>query len=156
MSLAACVVEWHGKRDGARGVGRGIAWMNGYGSYVAQVAEASFDAKGNRIRIHRFVCAADCGLAINPEGVMAQMESAIHWGLAAALKSEITVEHGRIVQQNFSDAAKSQAVQQSSLQRDLRSDWQKRIRRCPSGWNDVEVVKYPDSSPTRQITGLLW
>jgi isoquinoline 1-oxidoreductase beta subunit len=102
------VVELAAEKSGwgkplPRGVGRGIAWMYGYGSYVAQVAEASFDAKGNRIRIHRFVCAADCGLAINPEGVMAQMESAIHWGLAAALKSEITVEHGRIVQQNFSD-----------------------------------------------------
>jgi isoquinoline 1-oxidoreductase subunit beta len=85
------------------GVGRGIAWLFDYGSYVAQVAEAAFDAKRNRIRVHRFVCAVDCGLTINPEGVRAQMESAIHWGLAAALKSEITIERGRIQQQNFSD-----------------------------------------------------
>jgi isoquinoline 1-oxidoreductase subunit beta len=85
------------------GVGRGIAWLYGYGSYVAQVVEASFDAKEGRIQVRRVVCAVDCGLAINPEGVQAQMESAINFGFGAALKSEITVEHGRIVQQNFND-----------------------------------------------------
>jgi len=85
------------------GVGRGIAWLYDYGSYVAQVAEASFDAKQNRVRIHRFICAIDCGLVVNPDGVRAQMESAIHWGLSAALKSEITIERGCVQQQNFSD-----------------------------------------------------
>jgi isoquinoline 1-oxidoreductase subunit beta len=85
------------------GVGRGIAWLYGYGSNVAQVAEASFDRKAGRVQLHRVVCAVDCGLAINPEGVKAQMESAINFGFGAALKSEITVAHGRIVQQNFND-----------------------------------------------------
>jgi isoquinoline 1-oxidoreductase subunit beta len=85
------------------GVGRGIAWLYGYGSNVAQVAEASFDRKAGRVRVHRVVCAVDRGLAINPEGVKAQMESAINFGFGAALKSEITVAHGRIVQQNFND-----------------------------------------------------
>jgi len=101
IELAAEKADW-GKRL-PPGVGRGIAWLYDYGSYVAQVAEASFDAQRRRIRIHRFVCAIDCGIAVNPEGVRAQMEGAIHWGLAAALKSEITVERGRIVQQNFND-----------------------------------------------------
>jgi isoquinoline 1-oxidoreductase subunit beta len=86
-----------------QGVGRGIAWSYGWGSYIAQEAEASFDAKEGRIRVHRVVCVVDCGLAINPEGVKAQMESAINFGFGAALKSEITVEHGRAVQQNFND-----------------------------------------------------
>jgi isoquinoline 1-oxidoreductase subunit beta len=85
------------------GVGRGIAWLYGYGSNVAQVAEASFDEKAGRIQVHRVVCAVDCGLVINPEGVKAQMESAINFGFGAALKGEITVTRGRIVQQNFND-----------------------------------------------------
>jgi isoquinoline 1-oxidoreductase subunit beta len=101
IELAAEKADWD--KPLPAGVGRGIAWLFDYGSYVAQVAEASFDAKHNRVRVHRFVCAIDCGLTINPEGVRAQMESAIHFGLAATLKSEITVERGRIQQQNFSD-----------------------------------------------------
>jgi isoquinoline 1-oxidoreductase subunit beta len=85
------------------GLGRGIATQFGYGSYVAQVVEASCDFGSKKIRIHRVVCAIDCGVAIHPDGVKAQMESAIHFGLAAALKGEITVSNGRIEQSNFHD-----------------------------------------------------
>jgi isoquinoline 1-oxidoreductase subunit beta len=101
IELAAEKAGWG--RPLAEGVGRGIAWLYGYGSNVAQVAEASYDAKTGRVQVHRVVCAVDCGLAINPEGVKAQMESAINFGIGAALKSEITVEHGRARQQNFND-----------------------------------------------------
>ena len=85
------------------GVGRGIATQFGYGRYVAQVVEASYESSTKKIRIHRTVCAIDCGLAVHPDGVRAQMESAIHFGLAAALKSAITVKNGRIEQSNFHD-----------------------------------------------------
>jgi len=84
-------------------MGRGIAAYFGYGSYVAQVAEVSCDLPAGGIRIHRVVCAVDCGTAVNPLGVKAQMEGAINFGLAAALKSAITVERGRVQQSNFHD-----------------------------------------------------
>jgi isoquinoline 1-oxidoreductase subunit beta len=86
-----------------KGTGRGIAAHFGYGSCVAQVAEVSCDAAQGSLRVQRVVCAIDCGLAINPSGVRAQMEGAINFGLAAALKSAITVEHGRVQQSNFHD-----------------------------------------------------
>jgi isoquinoline 1-oxidoreductase beta subunit len=86
-----------------KGTGRGIAAHFGYGSCVAQVAEVSCDASNGRLRVQRVVCAIDCGLAINPSGVQAQMEGAINFGLAATLKSAITVEHGRVQQSNFHD-----------------------------------------------------
>jgi len=86
-----------------KGTGRGIAAHFGYGSCVAQVAEVSCDASRGSLRVQRVVCAIDCGLAINPSGVQAQMEGAINFGLAAALKSAITVEHGRVQQSNFHD-----------------------------------------------------
>ena len=86
-----------------KGMGRGIAAHFGYGSYVAQVAEVSCDATTGTLRIHRVVCAIDCGTAINPLGVEAQMQSAINFGLAQTLKSEITVSRGRVNQSNFHD-----------------------------------------------------
>jgi isoquinoline 1-oxidoreductase beta subunit len=86
-----------------KGTGRGIAAHFGYGSYVAQVAEVSCNLSNGTIRIERVVCAIDCGTAINPLGVKAQMEGAINFGLAAALKSEITVSRGRVEQSNFDD-----------------------------------------------------
>ena len=83
--------------------GRGIAAFFGYGSYVAQVAELSSDVSSGALEIRRVVCAIDCGTAINPLGVEAQMQSAINFGLAQALKSEITVANGSVKQSNFHD-----------------------------------------------------
>jgi isoquinoline 1-oxidoreductase beta subunit len=100
IQLAAEKANW-GKALPA-GTGRGIAAHFGYGSYVAQVAEVSFDSSKG-LRIQRVVCAIDCGLAINPGGVRAQMESAINFGLAATLKSAITYDRGRVQQSNFHD-----------------------------------------------------
>jgi isoquinoline 1-oxidoreductase subunit beta len=99
VELVAEKAGW--KKPLPRGTGRGIATHFGFGSYVAQVAELSCDASKGSLRIHRVVCAIDCGLAVNPSGVKAQMESAINFGLAAALKSAITVDRGRVEQSNF-------------------------------------------------------
>ncbi len=100
IQVAAEKANW-GKTLPA-GTGRGIAAHFGYGSHVAQVAEVSYEAaKG--LRVHRVVCAIHCGLAINPSGVKAQMESAINFGLAATLKSAITFDRGRVQQSNFHD-----------------------------------------------------
>ena len=80
---------------------RGLAVHASFGSYVAQVAEVSVE-KG-QIRVHRVVCAVDCGICINPAGVAAQIESGIVYGLSAALYGEVTLKDGRVQQSNFHD-----------------------------------------------------
>ena len=84
------------------GHGRGAAFMNYAGTYVAQIAEVSATRNGG-IKVDRVTCAFDCGQMVNPDTVRAQIESSIIWGLSAALWGDITVEHGRTVQSNFND-----------------------------------------------------
>jgi isoquinoline 1-oxidoreductase beta subunit len=84
------------------GRGRGIATHFSFDSYVAQVVEASVEKDGT-VRVHRVVCAVDCGRTVNPDIVKAQMEGGIIFGLTAALKTEITLENGRVQQTNFHD-----------------------------------------------------
>ncbi len=81
---------------------RGIAVAFSYGSYAAQVAEVSVDRDGG-VRVHRVVCAIDCGLPVNPDQIRAQMEGGIVWGLTAALRGAITIAQGRVQQSNFHD-----------------------------------------------------
>ena len=78
---------------------RGIAVVNNIGSFNAQVAEVSV-TKG-KLRVHRVVCAVDCGQVINPAIVEQQIQSGIVYGLSAALKGAITIDHGRVQQSNF-------------------------------------------------------
>jgi isoquinoline 1-oxidoreductase subunit beta len=80
---------------------RGLAVHESFGSYVAQVAEVS--VAGGQARVHRVVAAIDCGIAVNPAGVTAQVEGAIVYALAAALYGEITLKDGRVQQSNFHD-----------------------------------------------------
>jgi isoquinoline 1-oxidoreductase beta subunit len=82
-----------------RGRARGIAIQESFGSIVAEVAEVSVE--GSEVRVHRVVCAVDCGFAVNPGQVEAQMESGIVYGLSAALHGEITLRDGRVQQSNF-------------------------------------------------------
>lgn len=100
LELAAEKAGWGGPL--AAGRARGMAVRKSCESYVAEVAEVSLDA-GGRVRVHRVVCAVDCGIAINPRNLAAQMESAIVYGLSAALYGEVTVEKGRVQQSNFHD-----------------------------------------------------
>ncbi len=81
---------------------QGIAAHPGFGSYVAQVVELSI-SKEEGIRIHRIVCVIDCGLVVNPDTVVAQMEGGIIFGLTATLNSAITIRNGRVEQGNFHD-----------------------------------------------------
>jgi len=85
-----------------KGHGRGIAVHESFGSFVAQVAEVSIDKKGV-LKIHRVVCAIDCGRIVNPDTIKAQMESGITFGLSAALFGAITLKNGRVEQGNFHD-----------------------------------------------------
>ena len=100
LDLAAQKAGW-GKPLPA-GRGRGIATHFSFDSYVAQVIEASV-AKDGTVRVHRVVCAVDCGQVVNPDTVKAQMEGGVVFGLTAALKTEITLENGRVQQRNFHD-----------------------------------------------------
>jgi len=82
------------------GHGRGIAVHESFGSFIAQMAEVSLDVKGN-IKVHRVVCAVDCGRIVNPDTIKAEMESGIVFGLSAALYGAITLKDGRVEQGNF-------------------------------------------------------
>ncbi len=83
------------------GRARGIAVVESFGSYVAEVAEVSIE--NGRPRVHNVWCAVDCGVVVNPDIVKAQMESGINYGLTAALYGRINIEGGRAVQSNFDD-----------------------------------------------------
>jgi CO/xanthine dehydrogenase Mo-binding subunit len=84
------------------GRAQGVAVHKSFGTFVAQVAEVSVDE--GRIRVHRVVAAVDCGTAIHPDGIRAQIESGIVYGLSAALKrEEITFVDGWVQQSNFHD-----------------------------------------------------
>jgi isoquinoline 1-oxidoreductase beta subunit len=99
LNLAADRAGWHLPVPAGRS--RGIAVAEAFGSFVAQVAEVSLEK--DRVRVHRVVCAVDCGLTVNPDTIEAQMESGIVYGLTAALYGEITVRDGGVVQGNFDD-----------------------------------------------------
>ncbi|WP_293867341.1 molybdopterin cofactor-binding domain-containing protein [uncultured Alsobacter sp.] len=83
-----------------KGVYRGLAQHMGYGSYVAACAEVSVDDKG-KLTIHRIVAATDCGHAVNPQQIAAQIEGSFAYGLSAALHSEITIKGGKVQEENF-------------------------------------------------------
>src|SRR2546423_15353392 len=84
------------------GRARGFAAWFAFRTYVAEVAEVSVDKDGAP-RVHRVVAAIDCGTAVNPDGIAAQVEGGIVFGLTAALFGEITLKNGRIEQTNFHD-----------------------------------------------------
>ena len=100
LDLAARQADWG--RPLPPGRHHGIAVAGSFGSYVAEVAEVSISAHGG-VRVHRVVCAVDCGMVVNPDTVKAQMESGIVYGLSAALADEITIKDGRVQQSNFDD-----------------------------------------------------
>jgi isoquinoline 1-oxidoreductase beta subunit len=99
LDLAASKAGWGTPLPAGRA--RGVAVHESFGSFVAQVAEVSVE--GDRIRVHRVVCAIDCGIAVNPATIEAQIESGIAFGLGAALSSAITFKDGRVEQSNFDD-----------------------------------------------------
>jgi len=98
VELAASKAGWGTPPPAGRA--RGIAVHKAFDSYVAEVAEVSVGPDGTP-RVHRVVCAVDCGPVVNPDIVEAQMQSAIVYGLTAALYGEITIDRGRVQQSNF-------------------------------------------------------
>ncbi|MEP7242227.1 MAG: xanthine dehydrogenase family protein molybdopterin-binding subunit [Gammaproteobacteria bacterium] len=78
----------------------GIALMEGYGTYMAQVAEISLGQDG-KVKVHRIVCAVDCGQTVNPDTVLAQVEGSIVFGLTSTLWGEINLQNGKVQQTSF-------------------------------------------------------
>ncbi len=79
--------------------------VHSFGSFVAQVAEISLQGQpgSQSVRVHKVVCAVDCGIVVNPDTVKAQVESAVVYGLTAALYGDITIQDGAVQQSNFHD-----------------------------------------------------
>ncbi|MCL4865426.1 MAG: xanthine dehydrogenase family protein molybdopterin-binding subunit, partial [Gemmatimonadales bacterium] len=97
LELAAEKAGWGTPLPAGRA--RGIAVVESFGSFVAEVAEVSVE--GGKVRVHRVVCAIDCGMHVNPDIIAAQMESAVVFGLTAALYGKITIANGAVTEGNF-------------------------------------------------------
>jgi isoquinoline 1-oxidoreductase subunit beta len=98
LALAADKAGW-GQKLPER-VGRGVSLQHVFATYLAQAAEVEV-AKDGTVRVRRVVCAVDCGTVVNPDTVRAQIQSAVMFGITAALHGEITVKDGRVEQSNF-------------------------------------------------------
>ena len=98
LNLAAEKAGWG--KPLPKGSGRGVAVQTVFGSFMAQVAEVEVSEDGE-VHVKRVTCAVDCGIAINPNTIEAQVQSAIVYGLSAALFGEITLKDGRVEQSNF-------------------------------------------------------
>jgi isoquinoline 1-oxidoreductase subunit beta len=100
LDLATSKADW-GSALPAR-TGRGVAVQGAFGSYIVTIAEAEVDANGE-VRVRRIVSAVDTGTVVNPDTVVAQLQGGIIFGLTAALYGEITIDKGRVQQNNFHD-----------------------------------------------------
>jgi isoquinoline 1-oxidoreductase beta subunit len=98
LKLAADKAGWG--KPLPQGRARGIALMEGYDTYMAEVAEVSLDSAG-AVKVHRVTVAADVGQMVNPDTVEAQIQSSVVFGMGAGLMQEITMEKGRVLQTNF-------------------------------------------------------
>jgi len=98
LRLAAEKAGWG--RPLPKGRGRGVATQFVFGTYLAEVAEVEV-SKDGEVRVQRVVCAVDCGLVVNPDTVQAQVQSAVVFGISAALFGKITLKDGRVEQTNF-------------------------------------------------------
>jgi len=105
LDLAAVKAGWGGPLASAAAGerrGRGIAVHESFNTFVAQVAEVTVRPDGS-FKVDRVVCAVDCGIAVNPDVIRAQMEGGIGYGLSAALHGAITLKDGVVEQSNFND-----------------------------------------------------
>ncbi|MEI4486789.1 molybdopterin cofactor-binding domain-containing protein [Frigidibacter sp. MR17.14] len=100
IEKVAEIADWKGPKQGDKGYG--IAWAKSFGSYVAEIVEV--EDRGGFPRVTRVWCAVDCGVAVNPNIITAQMEGGIGYALSAALYSAISLgEGGAVEQSNFDD-----------------------------------------------------
>jgi isoquinoline 1-oxidoreductase beta subunit len=138
LDAAASLGRWGRPLAARKGVraGRGIALAESFHSIVAQVAEVEIDAK-SAIRVRRVACAIDCGAAVNPPIVVAQMQSGIVFGLTAALYGEITLKAGRVEQGNFGDYRMLSMAECPEIEVEI----------VESGWDNLGGVGEPGTPP---------
>ena len=98
LELAAEKAGWG--QSLPEGAGRGVSLQHVFATYMAQVAEVAV-SKAGEVRVRRVTCGVDCGIAVNPDTIRAQIESAIIFGITAALYGKITLKNGRVEQSNF-------------------------------------------------------
>ena len=130
LNLAAEKAGWGGKL--ARGRARGVALHESFGTIVAQVAEVSLD--GGKPRVHRVVCAVDCGTVVNPNIVAQQMESAVIFALTAALYGRIDIRDGVVQQGNFPDYPMARLAEAPQV-----DTWLVASQRAPGGVGEPGV-----------------
>jgi isoquinoline 1-oxidoreductase beta subunit len=99
LNVATQAAGWGGSVP--KGQGRGVSVMHAFGSFFSMVADVTVDQ--GEVRVNRVVCAVDCGMVVNPNTVEAQIQGGIIFAITAALYSEITIERGRVQQNNFTD-----------------------------------------------------
>ena len=100
VERVAQMADWGRKRDGRA---LGLAYIDYSGSQVAGIAEVSLDRASGQIKVHNFWCTIDCGVAVQPDNVVAQTESSIVYGLGMTLTERISIKNGQVEQSNFYD-----------------------------------------------------
>jgi isoquinoline 1-oxidoreductase beta subunit len=100
VERVARMADWGRKREGR---GLGFAFIDYSGTLTAGIAEVSVDRASGQIRVHEFWCAIDCGIAVQPDNVVAQTESSIVYGLGMSLSERISIKDGAVEQSNFYD-----------------------------------------------------
>jgi isoquinoline 1-oxidoreductase beta subunit len=100
VERVAQMADWHRARSGRA---LGLAYIDYSGTQTAGIAEVSLDRASGQIRVHEFWCVIDCGIAIQPDNVVAQTESSIVYGLGIALSERVTIKDGAVQQSNFYD-----------------------------------------------------
>src|SRR4029079_12314088 len=100
MERVAQMADWGRKRDGR---GLGAAYVDYSGSQIAAVIEVSLDRGSGKIRLHNIWCAIDCGVAVQPDNVVAQTEGSIVYGIGMTLSERISIKNGAVEQSNFYD-----------------------------------------------------
>jgi isoquinoline 1-oxidoreductase beta subunit len=100
VERVAQMADWGRKRDGRA---LGLAYIDYSGSQVAGIAEVSLDRRSGQIKVHNFWCTIDCGVAVQPDNVIAQTESSIVYGLGLTLSERISIKDGIVEQSNFYD-----------------------------------------------------
>jgi isoquinoline 1-oxidoreductase subunit beta len=99
LNAVAAKIGWETSKPAA-GTFRGIAQNMGYGSYVAAAAEVSVSDRG-KLKVHRLVMGTDCGYAVNPDQIEAQVQGSVAYGLGATFYQKMTIKDGRVVEENF-------------------------------------------------------
>jgi isoquinoline 1-oxidoreductase beta subunit len=138
LETVAAMADWGKPLAAGAGVrvARGIALAESFHSIVAQVAEVEVGAD-SALRVRRVCCAVDCGMAVNPAIVTAQMESGVVFGLTAALHGEITIKAGRVEQSNFHDYHMVRMAQCPRIE----------VKIVDSGWENLGGIGEPGTPP---------